>query len=104
MGLEDWFLTGDERGNPSTLIDVRRGDGTAWTTGNRVEVLVDGAEYFRALHGVLCALGRGDWVHFADWEGDADERLCGPGTEVGVAAGAGDGVTGATSPDATGQA
>src|SRR5664279_317907 len=83
MGLEDWFLTGDERGNPSTLIDLRRGDGSAWTTGNRVEVLVDGEEYFAALHGVLRALGRGDWVHFADWEGDADERLAGPGTEVG---------------------
>ena len=84
MGLEDWFLTGDERGNPSTLIDHRRGDGVAWTTGNRVEVLVDGVEYFRRLHGVLCSLGRGDWVHFADWEGDADERLRGPGTEVGL--------------------
>ena len=84
MCLEDWFLTRDERGNPSTLIDHRRRDGTAWTTGNRVEVLVDGDEYFRRLHGVLCSLGRGDWVHFADWEGDADERLCGPGTEVGL--------------------
>jgi phosphatidylserine/phosphatidylglycerophosphate/cardiolipin synthase-like enzyme len=84
MGLEDWFLTGDERGNPSTVIDRRRGNGTAWTIGNRVEVLVDGAEYFRVLHGVLCTLRRGDWVHFADWEGDADERLGGPRTEVGV--------------------
>jgi phosphatidylserine/phosphatidylglycerophosphate/cardiolipin synthase-like enzyme len=84
MCLEDWFLTGDERGNPSTLIDLRRGEGTAWTTRNRVEVLVDGDEYFRRLHGVLCTLGRGDWVHFADWEGDADERLCGPGTDVGL--------------------
>lgn len=83
MRLEDWFLTGDERDNPSTLIDLRRGDGSAWTTGNRVEVLVDGDEYFAALHRVLGALGRGDWVHFADWEGDADERLAGPSTEVG---------------------
>lgn len=43
MCLEDWFLTRDEHGNPSTLIDHRRRDGAACTTGNRVEVLVDGA-------------------------------------------------------------
>ena len=47
--LDDWFLTAGERGNPATEIDRRRGDGTAWTEGNRVEVLVDGAEYFRRL-------------------------------------------------------
>jgi phosphatidylserine/phosphatidylglycerophosphate/cardiolipin synthase-like enzyme len=84
MCLEDWFLTRDARGNPSTSIDHRHRDGAAWTTGNRVRVLVDGDEYFRGLHGVLCSLDPGDWVHFADWEGDADERLCGPGTEVGI--------------------
>jgi phosphatidylserine/phosphatidylglycerophosphate/cardiolipin synthase-like enzyme len=85
MCLEDWFLTPQERGNPSTLIDRRRRlTRTAWTTGNHVEVLVDGAAYFRHLHGALCGLGRGDGVLFADWEGDADEQLCGPGTEVGV--------------------
>jgi hypothetical protein len=69
---------------PEHLIDVRRGGGTAWTTGNRLDVLVDGDEYFRGLYGVLCGLGRGDWVHFTDWEGDADERLGGPGTDVGL--------------------
>ena len=84
MSLEDWFLTDNERGNPDTLIDLRRGDGTPWTVGNHVQVLIDGAEYFRVLHGELCALGRADWVNFTDWEGDADEQLRGPGTEIGV--------------------
>ena len=81
--FDDWFLTTEERGNPATEIDRRRGDGTAWTEGNRVEVLVDGAEYFARLYEVLCTLGPDDWVHFTDWEGDPDERLVGPGTEVG---------------------
>jgi hypothetical protein len=51
--LDDWFLTADERGDASTLIDDRRRDGTAWTTRNRVEVLVDGREHFRQLDDVL---------------------------------------------------
>jgi phosphatidylserine/phosphatidylglycerophosphate/cardiolipin synthase-like enzyme len=83
MDLDDWFLSEDERGNPSTRIDERRGDGTAWTTGNRVEVLIDGDEYYWSLCASLRSLRKGDWVYFTDWEGDADERLCGPGTEVG---------------------
>ncbi|MDQ1468156.1 MAG: hypothetical protein QOH10_2571 [Actinomycetota bacterium] len=83
LRLDDWFLTIDERGNPATAIDRRRGDGVAWTEGNRVEVLVDGAEYFRRLHRVLRSLERDDWVHFTDWQSDQDERLDGPGTEVG---------------------
>ena len=83
MRLDDWFLTTEERGNPATEIDRRRGDGKAWTEGNRVEVLVDGAEYFARLYEVLCSLEPGDWVHLTDWEGDPDELLDGPGTEVG---------------------
>lgn len=31
----------------------------------------------------MCNLESGDWIHFTDWRGDADERLAGPGTEVG---------------------
>jgi phosphatidylserine/phosphatidylglycerophosphate/cardiolipin synthase-like enzyme len=81
--LDDWFLTPVERGNSSTDIDRRRGDGAAWTEGNHVRVLVDGAEYFRRLHRELRRLERGDWVHLTDWEGDPDERLDGPGTEIG---------------------
>src|SRR5436190_12101180 len=83
MDVDDWFLTTDQRGNPSTRIDLRRGDGTAWTTGNRVAVLIDGDDYFHELYRTLCGLGRDDWVHVAAWEGDADERLHGPGSEVG---------------------
>jgi phosphatidylserine/phosphatidylglycerophosphate/cardiolipin synthase-like enzyme len=45
-------------------------------------VLVDGAEYFRRLYDELCSLRADDWVHFTDWEGDPDERLVGPGTEL----------------------
>jgi phosphatidylserine/phosphatidylglycerophosphate/cardiolipin synthase-like enzyme len=79
--VEDWFLTADERGNRWTRID--RGASTAgWSAGNRVEVLIDGATYFRRLHEVLCSLERDDWVHFTDWEGDPDERLVGTGTEL----------------------
>jgi phosphatidylserine/phosphatidylglycerophosphate/cardiolipin synthase-like enzyme len=81
--LDDWFLTAGERGNPATEIDRRRGDGNAWTEGNRVEVLIHGAEYFARLYDVLGTLEADDWVHFTDWEGDPDERLAGPGTEVG---------------------
>jgi len=79
-----WFLSVGERGNPATRIDRRRGDGLAWTEGNFVEALVHGATYFRALHQALSAVGRGDVVCFTDWRGDADERLDGPGTELGA--------------------
>ena len=81
--IEDWFLTADERGNPATEIDRRRGDGKAWTTGNSVEVLIHGAEYFARLYDVLCTLVEDDWVHLTDWEGDPDQRLAGPGTATG---------------------
>src|SRR4029078_11850152 len=80
-GVEDWFLTADERGNPWTRID-RGASEAGWSAGNQVEVLVDGAEYFRRLYEVLSTLRRDDWVHFTDWEGDPDERFVGPGTEV----------------------
>ena len=83
MRLDDWFLTPGERGNAATAIDRRHGDGTAWTEGNRVEVLVDGAEYFGRLYEVLSSLERDDCVYFTDWEGDGDELLDGPGSEIG---------------------
>jgi phosphatidylserine/phosphatidylglycerophosphate/cardiolipin synthase-like enzyme len=81
--LDDWFLTTEERGNRATELDRRRGDGNAWTEGNRVEVLIHGAEYFARLYEVLRTLGWDDWVHLTDWEGDPDERLAGPDTAVG---------------------
>ena len=82
--IDLWFLTPEERGNAWTRIDARRGDGTAWTRGNAVRPLVHGAVYFKRLYEVLCSLEAGDWVHFTDWRGDADELLTGPGTEVGA--------------------
>ena len=84
MKISDWFLTMDERGNPDTSIDERR-DGIAWTEGNAVDVLVDGVEYFAALHEALCATGAGDSVLFTGLEGNADTRLLGrEGSEVGT--------------------
>ncbi len=80
--MEDWFLSPAERGNPATEIDRQHDDGLAYTEGNRVKVLVHGATYFKRLYEELCTLDRDDWVHFTDWEGDPDERLAGPGTEV----------------------
>jgi len=81
--LDDWFLSTEERGNPATQLDRRRGDDKAWTEGNRVDVLVHGAEYFARLYEVFRTLDPDDWVHLTDWEGDPDELLTGPGTAVG---------------------
>jgi phosphatidylserine/phosphatidylglycerophosphate/cardiolipin synthase-like enzyme len=75
--VEKWFLTDAQRGNSAT--DLRR-----WTAGNRVEPLVDGAEYFGCLHEELCRTRRGDQVYLADFRGDTDELLAGPGTSLGA--------------------
>jgi phosphatidylserine/phosphatidylglycerophosphate/cardiolipin synthase-like enzyme len=81
---ESWFLTPAERGNEATEIDRRRGDGLAWTAGNRVESLVHGATYFSRLLKVVEELGPADSLYFTDWRGDPDERLGdGPDTEIG---------------------
>ena len=80
---EDWLLTQAERGNPSTRLDARHPGDRAWSEGNRVRPLVDGATYFAELHERLEATRPGDLVLFTDWQGDADERLTGePGSEV----------------------
>jgi phosphatidylserine/phosphatidylglycerophosphate/cardiolipin synthase-like enzyme len=84
MHPENWFLTPEERGNPATALDRRRSTALAWTEGNLVRPLVHGRRYFGALHGHLAGLGPGDLVMFTDWRGDADERLDGPGTELGA--------------------
>src|SRR5690349_6241285 len=81
--ISDWFLTADERGNRATAIDVRHDHDQAWTEGNDVDVIVDGAAYYRRLHAVLSSAERGDRVYLTDWQGDGDELLAGPGTEVG---------------------
>ena len=76
MAVADWFLTGDERGNPSTSLHP-------WTEGNLVTPLVHGATYYGRLLDELRRLGPDAWVHILDWRGDGDERLDGEGTEVG---------------------
>jgi len=83
LRLDDWFLTPGERGNAATAIDRRRGDGIGWTEGNSVEVLVDGVEYFDRLYEALLSVERGDCVLFTDWQGNGDELLGGPGSEIG---------------------
>jgi phosphatidylserine/phosphatidylglycerophosphate/cardiolipin synthase-like enzyme len=77
-----WFLSAEERGNPDTILDRRRG-GFSWSGGNRVRPLVHGAVYFRVLLHEVSQLGRGDLLLFTDWRGDPDQRLDGPGSEVG---------------------
>lgn len=41
-----WLLTADERDNPHTTIDDHHPGEQAWSTGNHVRPLVDGATYF----------------------------------------------------------
>jgi phosphatidylserine/phosphatidylglycerophosphate/cardiolipin synthase-like enzyme len=81
--LDDWFLSPEQRGNTSTQIDSRPGDRVAWTTGNVVRPLVHGATYFADLLAAVRRLNPGDHLFFTDWRGDPDERLAGPGTQVG---------------------
>ena len=72
---DDWFLRPDERGNPATVLDRRRGDGLAWAGGSSAEPLVHGATYFAELHDRICRMQPGDLLLFTDWRGDPDERL-----------------------------
>ena len=82
MGVEDWFLSATERGNPATRLDSRHADGLAWSAGNEVEPLVHGAAYFPVLCRSIRAMDPGDLLMFTDWRGDPDELLDGPGSEV----------------------
>ena len=70
-----WFLTNQERENPHTRIDDIRGDGTAWSSGNTVRAIVHGRPYFAELHERISALGPGDRLYFADWQGEPDQLL-----------------------------
>ncbi|MGW7332620.1 phospholipase D family protein, partial [Streptomyces sp. NPDC054840] len=79
----DWLLAPAERGNPATRLDRRRPDGEAWSRGNQARPLVHGATYFAELLAAVRAMGPGDLLLFTDWRGDPDERLDGPGTEIG---------------------
>jgi phosphatidylserine/phosphatidylglycerophosphate/cardiolipin synthase-like enzyme len=81
-GAGDWFLSASERGNPSTAIDSKRTP-LAWTTGNRVEPLIHGADYFARLTDCVSGLRSGDQILMTDWRGD-DDQLLGPnGPQLG---------------------
>lgn len=87
MELTDWFLTPGERGNNATRLDSRRSERAAWSHGNLVRPLVHGATYFSELLSAIRAQRAGDLLLFTDWRGDPDERLDGPGTEIGTVLG-----------------
>ena len=77
-----WLLTPAERDNGHTRVDDAH-PGRAWSEGNLVRPLVHGVTYFAELHERIEATGAGDLILFADWQGDADERLTEePGSEV----------------------
>jgi len=75
---ERWFLSARQRGNPATAI-------RPWTTGNRVEALVDGATYFDQLARALAGTRRGDIIYFADFRGDTEESLGSSSSSIGEA-------------------
>ena len=76
MGVESWFLTAAERGNPAFRLQ-------SWSVGNHVVPLVHGDVYFARLVEEVRALRPADHLFFTDWRGDADERLCPDGPTVG---------------------
>jgi phosphatidylserine/phosphatidylglycerophosphate/cardiolipin synthase-like enzyme len=56
-------------------VDHRDDGGTAYTEGNRVDLLIHGRSYFERLYACLCEMRAGDSLHFADWRGDPDQEL-----------------------------
>ncbi|GGB65961.1 phospholipase D [Knoellia flava TL1] len=70
-----WLLTASERGNPHTTIDEPHPGEQAWSTGNSVRPLVDGASYFAELFDTIEATRPGDLVLFAGWRVDGDQQL-----------------------------
>ena len=83
MDPRQWLLTQPERANPTTVLDDAHPGDQAWSEGNRVQPLIHGSAYFRALYDAVEAAQDGDLVLFTDWQGDADEQLIGePGSEV----------------------
>ena len=75
MHVDEWFLTADERGNPETRLDSRHADGSAWSAGNDVTVLIHGGSYFAELLRSVRLMRAGDLLLFTDWRGDPDQRL-----------------------------
>ena len=74
--LADWFLTGEERGNPASRVP-------AWCEGNRAEPLIHGSTYFDHLATEVEALRAGDHLFFTDWRGDPDQKMRDDGPTVG---------------------
>ncbi|MEO7268814.1 MAG: phospholipase D family protein [Knoellia sp.] len=73
--MSRWLLTSTERDNSHTRIDDAHPGETAWSTGNVVTPLVDGATYFAELHRVLEATTEGDVIMYAGWRIDGDQML-----------------------------
>ena len=82
VDLTEWFLTAEERGNPTTEVDRRHEDGLAWTSGNDAAPLVHGTSYFAQLLRHLGQVRAGDLILFTDWRGDPDQALDESGTAV----------------------
>jgi phosphatidylserine/phosphatidylglycerophosphate/cardiolipin synthase-like enzyme len=82
MTAADWLLTVRERNNRYTVVDRRHPDGAAYTSGNQVQALVHGAEYFDDLYARVRRMVAGDLILFTDWRGDPDERLTSSGPTV----------------------
>jgi phosphatidylserine/phosphatidylglycerophosphate/cardiolipin synthase-like enzyme len=74
--LHGGFLAEGDRANPAT-------DLKAFTTANVVRPLVDGCSYFARLCAEMQATQAGGQRYFLDFRGDLDERLNGPGSEIG---------------------
>ena len=70
-----WLLSAVERDNDDTRL-------TAWSEGNRVEVLAHGAPYFAALAEAVAATVEGDHVFFTEWRGDDEQLVDDDGTTV----------------------
>ena len=82
MQYDDWFLTPRERGNTQSRIDAQGPNSTSWTEGNSVAFLIDGLSYFTRLSEAIASLETDDEIRFADWRGDADERISSDGASI----------------------
>ena len=75
MSLHDWFLSEEERGNPSSSIPT-------WCAGNTAEPLIHGKTYFARLATEVDSLRPGDHLFFTDWRGDPDELMRDDGPSI----------------------
>ncbi|MGV0875187.1 phosphatase domain-containing protein [Mycolicibacterium sp. XJ879] len=66
--VDDWFLTGSERGNPAAQV-------RAWTADNSARPLVHGQPYFSVLTDALASTAEGDPVLFTGWRADREQLL-----------------------------